>query len=333
MSKTVIRWGILGCGGIAELFVRSMSSVNDGLIVACAARELRKAQRFASVQNITHAVESYDALAKHPEVDAVYVATTHNAHYKNVMLCLQAGKHVLCEKPLTVNAQQAQKLYDYAKEQKLFLMEAVWTRFLPAIRALETTLQNGEIGEILSLNATFAISGEFTAKHRLKDPETAGGSLLDLGIYPITMSYIVFGQAPSTIQSFPAIGNTGVDERAYMLFEYEGNKHASLCCSFSHNLPTEAVIGGSKGFIRVPNFLGAKSFSVHKPDGTSQDHDYYYEDGDNFKFEIEEFHRCLEKAEIESDLIPAVESLSVMQTMDTLRKQWGLVYPDAIEKV
>lgn len=302
------------------------------MIVACAARELRKAQRFASVQNITHAVESYDALAKHPEVDAVYVATTHNAHYKNVMLCLQAGKHVLCEKPLTVNAQQAQKLYDYAKEQNLFLMEAVWTRFLPAIRALETTLQNGEIGEILSLNATFAISGEFTAKHRLKDPETAGGSLLDLGIYPITMSYIVFGQAPSTIQSFPAIGNTGVDERAYMLFEYEGNKHASLCCSFSHNLPTEAVIGGSKGFIRVPDFLGAKSYSVHMPDGSSQEYDYSYEDGDNFKFEIEEFHRCLEKAEIESELIPAAESLSVMQTMDTLRKQWGLVYPDAIEK-
>lgn len=304
-----------------------------GQITACAARDIHKAQRFANVQNINHAVESYEVLAKHPSVDAVYIATTHNAHYENVMLCLQAGKHVLCEKPITVNADQAQKLYAYAKEHDLLLMEAVWTRFLPAIRALTTTLRNGDIGEVISLNATFAISGEFTAMHRLKDPETAGGSLLDLGIYPITMAYLVFGRAPSTIQSSAVIGNTGVDERAFMLFEYTNDQRAILCSSFSHNLPTEAVIGGTKGFIRVPNFLGAKSFTVHMQSGETVEHEYYYEDGENFKFEIEEFHDTLRQGLSESRLIPAAESLSVMRTMDTLRKQWNLVYPSAIESV
>jgi predicted dehydrogenase len=331
MHQTPIKWGILGCGKIAEMFVRSMSAVADGEIITCAARQLSRAEQFANEHAIQHCSDSYEQLAKHPEIDAVYIATTHNAHYENVILCLQAGKHVLCEKPITVNADQANKLYQYAKQRDLLLMEAVWTRFLPAIRALQGVLKNGDIGNILSLSATFAISGEFSETHRLKDPNTAGGSLLDLGIYPITMAYLTFGCSPLRMQSSSVIGTTGVDERAYMLFDYEGGKQASLCCSFSHSLPTEAIIGGTKGYIRVPNFLGAKSFVVHMQNGENFEHDHSYNIGENFKFEIEEFHYCLKAELLESSIYPSNDSLSVMKTMDELRSQWHLTYSPSIE--
>ena len=187
------------------------------------------------------------------------------------------------------------------------------------------------IGEVLSLNATFAIQGDFDDSHRLKNRLLAGGSLLDLGIYPITMAYLVFGEAPIRIQSSAVIGDTQVDERAYILFDYSNGRNASLSCSFSHHAPTEAIIGGSEGYISVPEFLGAKTFTVYRKDAEPQVYEFNYAEGENFKAEIEDFQHCLASGLTESNILPANQSIMVMETMDTLRLQWGLNYPDEIE--
>ena len=327
----MVRWGVIGCGGIASMFMSSMKASEGGHVLACASRGRSRAEQFASAHNIKTAYSDYNALMVNPDIDAIYIATTHNAHYENVRACLQAGKHVLCEKPITVNALQAERLYSLARDKNVLLVEAVWTRFLPAITALKEALTRGVIGEVVSLNATFAITGDFSNSHRLKHLATAGGSLLDLGIYPITMAYIVFGEAPSTIKSSVVIGDTGVDERAFILLDYPQNRHAHLTCSFSHHLPTEAIIGGSLGFIRVPNFLGAKSFSIHKSGHTAETFEYPFSDDQNFTPEIEAFHRDIANQRIESLQLSAKESVSVMATMDTLRAQWGLQYASDIE--
>lgn len=327
----MVRWGVIGCGSIASMFMSSMEAAEGGSVLACASRDYARAAQFALEHGIESAYGDYSAMLSNPDIDAVYVATTHNAHYENVQACLRAGKHVLCEKPITVNAQQAERLYALAREQSVLLVEAVWTRFLPAIVALKAALTQGVIGEVLSLNATFAITGDFSSAHRLKSVETAGGSLLDLGIYPITMAYLVFGEAPSTIKSSVVLGDTGVDERAFILFDYPGNKHAHLTCSFSHHLPTEAIIGGSEGFIRVPHFLGAKSFSIHKNGHPLKTFEYPFSDDQNFTPEIESFHADIANGRTESEQLSAQESVSVMATMDALRAQWSLHYSDDIE--
>jgi len=327
----MVRWGVIGCGGIASMFMSSMEAAKGGRVLACASRDNARAAQFASEHGIKSAYGDYNALVSNPDIDAVYVATTHNAHYKNVQACLLAGKHVLCEKPITVNAQQAERLYALARDKNVLLVEAVWTRFLPAIVALKAALTRGVIGEVLSLNATFAITGDFSSSHRLKNLATAGGALLDLGIYPITMAHIVFGEAPSKIKSSVVLGETGVDERAFILFDYPGNKHAHLTCSFSHYLPTEAIIGGSEGFIRVPHFLGAKSFSIHKNGHAPETFEYPFSDDQSFTPEIESFHADIANGRIESEQLSAQESVSVMATMDALRAQWSLNYSDDIE--
>lgn len=327
----MVRWGVMGCGGIASMFMSSMVAAEGGSVLACASRDSLRAAQFASEHDINTAYGDYSALLSNPDIDAVYVATTHNAHYENVLACLHAGKHVLCEKPITVNAQQAARLYALARDKNVLLVEAVWTRFLPAITALKEALTRGVIGEVVSLNATFAITGDFSNSHRLKRLATAGGSLLDLGIYPITMAYIVFGEAPLYIKSSVVLGETGVDERAFILLDYPHNKHAHLTCSFSHHLPTEAIIGGSTGFIRVPNFLGAKSFSIHKNGHAPETFEYPFSDDQNFTPEIEAFHSDIANQRTESLQLSAKESVSVMATMDTLRAQWGLQYASDIE--
>jgi predicted dehydrogenase len=329
----VYKWGVIGCGNIANLFMSSLQGAGNGMVIACAARDIQRAKVFAEEYSIEYAYGDYSSLINNSDIDAVYIATTHNAHYQNVIDCLSNGKHVLCEKPLTVNAKQAERLYQIAKKKSLLLIEAVWTRFLPAIRNLQDELESGVIGEITSIDARFGITGNLDKDHRLKNIHTAGGSLLDLGIYPITIASIVLKEEPCRIQSSVVIGDTGVDERAFMLFDYPNSKHAMLQCSFSHTVVTEAVIGGTLGSICVPNFLGAQEYTIHVNDTASETKHFPYKSGHEFKAEIEEFHRCLDVKEIESNIMPSAVSISVMKIMDDLRKQWGLAYPDALESV
>jgi predicted dehydrogenase len=321
-----IKWGIIGCGGIAHMFATSLQALENGTLLAGASRTPGRALEFAEKHGMERVYTDYESLAADPDIDAVYIATTHNFHYENIKLCLKNGKHVLCEKPFTVNAVQTLELIGIAREKNIFMMEAVWTRFLPAIGKLQELLAAGVIGEVRTVRADFSICREFDPEGRLWNKALAGGALLDLGIYPITFASIVFGEQPIRIQSSAVMGETGVDDRSFYLFDYEGGRRAQLSSSFTHDAPTEGIICGTKGHIRVPHFLAAQELHIHRNGEEPETLKLPYGKGENFRFEIAEAMECMASKKTESGILPLSETLAVMQTMDTLRAQWGLEY-------
>jgi len=323
-----IRWGIIGCGVIADTFVSSLRALESGRLLAGASRTEGKALEFAGRHDLPRCYADYESLVNDPDIDAVYVATTHNFHFENVRLCLKHGKHVLCEKPFTVNAAQMEELIALAKEKTLFMMEGLWTRFLPAIIHLQELLAAGAIGEVQSVFANFFLGRDFPPDHRLRNKTLAGGSLLDLGVYPINMASIVFGQQPLKIESAVNLdAETGVDASSYYLFDYGRGRRAVLSSSYVQSAPVEALVCGTEGFIRVPHFLGAKELHLYRTSEAPEVLEFSYGEGENFKYEIAHAMECIAAGKTESDIMPLSETLAIMQTMDALRKQWQLSYP------
>ncbi len=322
-----IKWGIMGCGGIANLFATSLQALEQGTLLAGASRTPGRAAEFAEKHGIVQVYTDYEALVSDPDIDAVYIATTHNFHFENAKLCLENGKHVLCEKPFTVNAAQTLELIELAREKNRFMMEAVWTRFLPGIGKLQDVLAEGTIGEVLTVKADFSIDGSgFGPGHRLRNKALAGGALLDLGIYPITFAALVFGEQPSRIQSSVVLGDTGVDDRAFYLFDYENGRRAQLSSSFTHHAPVEGIVCGTKGYIRMPWFLAAQELEIVREGEEPERLKFPYGEGENFTFEIAHAMECIAAGKMESEILPLSETYAMMQTMDTLRAQWGLKY-------
>jgi predicted dehydrogenase len=233
---------------------------------------------------------------------------------------------VLCEKPLTVNAQQAKILVVLAQKHQCFMMECVWTRFLPAIKHLTVLLEQGVIGEVQTVKANFSISGDFSPEHRLRNKDLAGGALLDLGIYPLTLAALVFGEEPTKIQSSAVIGSTAVDESSFYLLEYAPKQRAMLSSSFIDGAPTEAIISGSKGYIRLPNFLAAQTLHLHMDNESVQTLAFPFEEDESFTFEIADAMQCIRQGKSQSDILPLAKTVAIMTTMDTIRAQWGLKY-------
>ncbi|MDF7799258.1 Gfo/Idh/MocA family oxidoreductase [Pontiellaceae bacterium B1224] len=325
---STIQWGIIGCGSIANLFARSLKTLPEGTLLAGASRTPGRAEEFAQKHGMERVYTDYDALLADPDIDAVYVATTHNFHYDNVKQCLESGKHVLCEKPFTINAAQTQELIDLAREKNCFLMEAMWTRFLPAIVKMQELLAEGVIGEVQAVRADFCVGGnEFSKDHRMCNKALAGGALLDLGVYPITFADIVFNAVPTRIQSSAFIGETDVDDRSFYQLDYPGGRFAQLSSSFTHVAPNDAFVFGSKGFIRVPMFWMTKALEINLFGEEPEMLPLPYGDGEHFKFEIDHAMQCINAGKLESDIHPLSKTKSIMQTMDTLRAQWGLEYP------
>ncbi len=324
-----IRWGIIGCGGIAHTFATGLQALESGMLLAGSSRTSGRAKEFAEKHRIARSYSSYETLVGDADIDAVYVATTHNFHYENVKLCLEHGKHVLCEKPFTINAAQSRELIGLAKAKNLFLMEALWTRFLPAIQHMKRLLDAGTIGKVQTVYANFCIGNDFAPDHRLRNIDLAGGSLLDLGIYPISMADIVFNTKPQRIQSVATMDkDTGVDEHSCYFFEYIGGQKAVLSASYSQSAPVEAIVSGTKGFIRLPHFLGATELHIHRTGEAPEVLEFPYGEGENFKYEIAHAMECIAAGKTESDIMPLSKTLEIMETMDALRAQWGLAYPD-----
>jgi predicted dehydrogenase len=324
-----IRWGIIGCGGIANTFATSLRALDSGILLAGASRTGGKAAAFAQRYGLERSYSDYGALVADPDIDAVYVATTHNFHFENVKFCLEHGKHVLCEKPFTVNANQAQALIELAQAKNLFLMEGLWTRFLPAIVHLQELLAAGAIGEVQSVYANFFLGRDFAPGHRLRNKALAGGALLDLGVYPINMASLVFGQQPLKIDSAVNLDEeTGVDASSYYFFDYGQRRRAVLSASYAQAAPVEALVCGTQGFIRLPHFHGAKEMQLYRNGKVPEVLEFSYGEGENFKYEIAHAMECIAAGKTESDIMPLSETLAVMETMDALRAQWSLTYPD-----
>ncbi|MGQ8365441.1 Gfo/Idh/MocA family protein [Glaciecola sp. 1036] len=323
-----IKWGIIGCGNIAKTFVSSAKYLSEAVLYGCAASEYSRAQVFAEEQGVEQAFANYDALLSSPDIDAIYVATTHNFHYQHIKQSLMAGKHVLSEKPITLNAQQAKNLYGLAQERNLLLMEAVWTRFLPAILELQSQLKKGVIGNIKHISVQFNIYKDVPDTSRLRNLSLAGGALLDLGIYPITFSDIVMDAMPETITGNAVMTNTGVDETSSYQLGYQGGVTANLVSSFLCDPAIEANIYGEKGRIKVPHFLGAQGFQIFRDNQLVDQFTAPFSGDKNFYFEIAHFQQCLAENKQQSPILPPSKSLRIMQIMDELRAKWGLRYPD-----
>jgi len=326
MTKTY-RWGILSTGKIAHKFVQDLKLVPEAQVVAVGSRNQASADEFADLYNIPHRHSSYEALVADPDVDVIYIATPHAMHYENSLLCLNAGKHVLCEKAFTLNAKQAREVIALARQKNLFIMDAIWTRFMPSMYEVRRMLHEGTLGEVQMVNATFGFKPAYDPEARLFNPELGGGTLLDIGIYPIQLAFMVYGQKPDSFLTTAHIGTTGVDERTGIILQYSGGRTATINTAFTMQLSNDATIYGTNGYLHLhAPFWNTSTMTLHI---TGQDPKLISTPltGFGYAHEIMEVHTCLDANQTESQWMPLDETIALMETMDALRAAWGVVYP------
>lgn len=326
MTRHVTRWGILGTGNIARQFARGLQTMPDAELVAVGSRRQETARAFAESFGARRAHGSYEALAADPEIEAVYVATPHTLHADNSLLCLEAGKAVLCEKPFALNALEAQRVIDAARAKKLFLMEAMWTRFFPLMTQLRELIQAGRIGEVRLLQADFGFRGEANPEHRLYNPALGGGALLDVGVYPVSLASFILG-TPSVVSSQAHLGDTGVDEQNAIILKHEKGAFALLASAIRTSTPQEARIMGTAGSVRLPAPWWQPTRMI-VTDAAGEEETFASPLPHNgYPYEAAEVMRCLRAGELESPVMPLDETLAIMRTLDSCRAQWGLEYP------
>jgi len=325
ITSDTIQWGILGPGSISHQFATGLQSAAGAKLLAVGSRSQAKADAFADKFGAPKRHASYEALAADPDIHVIYIATPHPQHKDAALLCLEHGKAVLCEKPFTVNAKEAEEVIASARAKDLFVMEAMWSRFFPAMAHVRKLIADGAIGEVRMLQADFGFRAGVDPSSRLFNLAMAGGGLLDVGVYPISLASMLFG-TPTDIAGVAQIGETGVDEQAAISLKYAGGQLAALTTGVRINTPQEAHILGTDGSIKLhaPWWKAAKITVT--AGGKSEELDLPFE-GQGMNYEAEEVGNCLRAGKSESDLLPLDETLSIMRTTDTLRGQWGLKYP------
>jgi predicted dehydrogenase len=321
------RWGILATGGIAGKFVADLLTMPDAEVAAVGSRSQEAADRFAAAHGIPRAYGSWQALADDASVDVIYVATPHSAHHRAAMICLRAGRPVLCEKPLTLDLAQAEELVQLARTAGVFLMEAMWMRCFPAIRAIRGLVDAGVIGDVTSVHADFGLSAPLDAAHRLRAPGLGGGALLDLGVYPVAFTHLMLG-APTDIRAWASLTPEGVDENTGLTFGYTSGALASLTCSLVGDTPNTATVTGSRGRIELPPaFYRPARYTLVRAGAEPELFETPF-DGFGYHFEAAEVHRCLRAGLLESPLVPLADTLAVLATLDAVRAQIGVTYRD-----
>jgi predicted dehydrogenase len=321
-----IRWGILGTGWIANEFAQGLEQLLDADLVAVGSRTQDSAQCFAELHGIPHRHASYQALVEDSEVDVIYVATPNPLHKEHVLLCLESGKPVLCEKPFALNARQAEAMVKVAREKQLFLMEAMWSRFFPLMARLRSLLAEGAIGDVQMLVADLSIHFDFDPADRRYALDLGGGALLDLGVYVVSLASMIMGP-PTKIASLAHLGDTGVDENAGIVLRYDRGQVSTLYTSVRVDSPVEAILMGTKGQIRLHPWWIRPDTMTLTVDGKEPTIIEMPFEGNGYQFEAAEVMACLRAGKLESELMPLDETLSIMRTLDTLRADWGLEYP------
>jgi predicted dehydrogenase len=295
------------------------------VVAAVGSRSLARAEAFAGEHHIPRAHGSLDELAGDADVDVVYVASPQTGHAPDTIRFLEAGKHVLCEKPLALNASEAALMIDTARRNGVFLMEAIWSRFLPAYVRLGELLDEGRIGTPLVVEADFGFNAPVDPAHRLFDLALGGGALLDLGIYPIQLCSLVFG-APEVVSAVGYLGSTGVDERVAAVLRHADGGLGVIKAAITTALSCTARISGSDGWIDLPAFMHCPRQLTVTNAGRPEVIDAGYQ-GDGLRFQVHEVHRCLREGLLESPVVPQSETLEMATTMDAVRRQIGLRYP------
>ncbi len=326
-----INWGIIGAGNISSKFATALKDMENTNIRAVAARDLKKSEIFAKEFGADIAYGSYEELANDPEVDVVYIGTLHTEHKKNTELCLKNKKAVLCEKPFTLNAKDTNYLMNLAKENNVFLMEAMWTKFLPVTNKVKAWIAEGKIGTVKRIEIGFGFSNPIDYTSRAFNYDMAGGALLDMGVYPITYAIDIMGALPVKMESYAGILENGVDEHNLTIFQFENGAIASLSSAVSVNVGKSAVFVGDKGKIEVDEFWVADKAYVYDNSGNLVD--TYEEESriNGYEFEAYEVNQCLRESKLESDRLPLQDTLDIMEIMDGIRSKWGLKYKQEID--
>jgi len=346
MASPTYNWGIIGCGLISTDFAKALQKSPRCNIVACAARKIEKAQQFADAFDIprVHAVSSYDALCSNPDVDVVYVGTIHPMHCKSVVTALQNKKHVLCEKPMGMNLRETEEMVAAARENQVFLMEAMWTRFFPAYRRARELVTSGAIGDVVHYYGDFGVKmpgpNEFRGA-RLWDNALGGGALLDIGCYAVNPLSWVFGPKLPRKMTVDGVLDSehGVDSTVAVTIMYGDRQYAQLSCTFLANSARERTISGTKGRVRIENEAHAPTRVTWWKDtesgGESQSFEYplpgkyatNFPRGEGMLYQLEAVVQCLDEGRLESPEYSWNEMLSTVRIMDEIRKQIGLKYP------
>jgi len=318
-------WGIIGPGKIAHGFAKDLALVKNAKLHAVASRSIDRARSFAEAYGAQHSFGDYQSIVECPDLDAIYIATPHTSHAEYAIFCLNHKIPVLCEKPLAMNRQQVQSMIEAAKSNNTFLMEALWTRFLPTTLQVIEMVNNGAIGKVEGVKADFGFRTTYNPDGRLFNPELGGGSLLDVGIYPIFLSYLLLGK-PETIQAMVRKAPTGVDEDCAMLFQYTGGAIAQLHSSLISNTKTEGFIYGQKGTIHMhARWHESSSFSLLIKGERPEDARFDFS-GKGYTYEIEEVIRSVQDGKTESALWTLQNSLELMEILDAVRGKIGVIY-------
>jgi predicted dehydrogenase len=323
-----IRWGILGCGRIARKFAADLSLVPDARLTAVGARQLENARAFANDFPASHVHGSYEELVSNPEVDVIYVASPHALHHEHTLLCLNHNKAVLCEKAFALNLRQAKEMVETARSRKVFLMEALWSKFLPQYQKLQDLIASGKLGEIKSVIVNFGFIPQAPVPSRLYDPALGGGSLLDIGIYNVFLVLSVLGR-PDSIESSMTPSPEGVDEQCAALFKYKNGAMAQLFSTLCSNLGTEAEIGGTRCRVRLSGRYHAPSATIEIFTGREDSKEIisvHKESGSGYQFEARHVGECLRKGLTESPVMTHADSLLIMETLDRIRTAAGIHY-------
>ncbi|HSF45175.1 MAG TPA: Gfo/Idh/MocA family oxidoreductase [Chitinophagaceae bacterium] len=323
-----IRWGILGCGRIAGKFASDLLLVKDAELVAVGSRSREKAASFAEKYPAPHVHGTYEELVSDPDVDVIYVASPHSHHHEHTLLCLRHNKAVLCEKAFAINARQAEEMITEAHNRKLFLMEALWSKFLPHFNMVGSMISEGKIGTIRSMQVNFGFKPVEPVPQRIFDPALGGGTLLDIGIYNVFF-VLTFMGVPDRIQALMTPARTGVDEQLAVQFSYKNGGLAQMLSSFSSNLATEADIAGDNGRIRLLNRFYEPSTTIqYFPDkyDSLQTIPFSKEGGWGYQYQVRHVHECLRQGLIESPVMTHQNSLELMQVMDRVREIAGIRY-------
>ncbi|XP_012533545.1 trans-1,2-dihydrobenzene-1,2-diol dehydrogenase-like [Monomorium pharaonis] len=327
---TILRWGIVSAGKISHDFVTALRSLpaNEHDIVAVAARQLSRAEAFAKLHEIKLAYDNYEKLATNKDIDIVYVGAIHPAHFEISMMMLKHGKHILCEKPLTMNLKQTTELINYARSKKLFLMEAVWSRCFPVYDVIRKELASGSIGDIHQVIVSFGF--QISTLDRMAMKELGGGTILDLGIYCLQFACLVYNEMPESIKATGFLNENNVDMSMSATLTYKGSRTATIMTSALVNLPNEAYICGTKGIIKVPQFWCPPK--VELPNNTvtmplpKLKHEVNFINSAGLSYEAAEARDCILKGLIESPKVTHETSLLLAKLEDELRRQLNVKY-------
>lgn len=323
--------GILGAGRIAATLAETMNKMPEVECYGVASRNLEKAEVFAKDHGFQHAFGSYEDMLADQEVKLIYIATPHSHHYQHIKMCLNAGKHVLCEKSFTVNEKQAAEVLRMAKEKNLLLTEAIWTRYMPSRKIIDDLLAEKVVGDVRKMTAN--LNYPLLEKERIVKPELAGGALLDVGIYPLNFAYMHFGDGVKEIHSAAQMTDAGVDGENGMLLLYDDGRMAVLNSGIHGKSDSQGVFYGSKGCMIVENINNPEAIKIYDTEANLVREIKVPEQISGYEYEILETIFCIEEGKSECPSMPHAETLKMMRVMDELRASWGMKYPEEIEKL